>query len=312
MRKTRKNFSKKVVLEKQELKDNSTQKEEEQGENIVTSWKVTHGKSEDEDLIEELLESIPVDEIEHLQTDLESYIHRANEEDDAKKWLKDYLVLWFNSPLKDLFYHAPSEKSIEIHPVFLKQAEELEKMANELDDLKTELVVLQEEKAKRLELDRPTVKMYSRSVQELFGEEEKGLTALLERNEPEEEDVKDYISFIHSFAKEWKGVRLLLDIGYEDELTFVKQLDSVLRILLQKLSGSLVACRKPVLVWVAKQCTNVTENFEFISPEFYAKIEPEYHTIIGQKGTRVLEGVSFLIIRKNNKQVFFKAEVKAV
>jgi len=118
------------------------------------------------------------------------------------------------------------------------------------------------------------------------------------------------MKFQHLFIEGWKEFHEIFTTNYETELEAVKQWDLKLKKLLDKISGIYFTNRYFILDHIAEICNNDLEFFTFISPEKHKKVDPVYHNVIGAKGLNILEGVSFLILRKGNSQVFSKAEVK--
>lgn len=154
---------------------------------------------------------------------------------------------------------------------------------------------------------------YKKFIQENLNQKKhEKLRRFFEEKLPNKVDVKIYENMIHTILPNWNELIDTLSNQQLSNVDLVKKTDEITRQFLHDIEGVYVPIRKPLLNFVADVCNQYFTEFEFISPEKYTEITPEYHNIIGRRGLRIASGLSFLIIRKDNKNTFSKADVKAL
>ncbi|MEZ4986287.1 MAG: hypothetical protein R2795_14815 [Saprospiraceae bacterium] len=70
-----------------------------------------------------------------------------------------------------------------------------------------------------------------------------------------------------------------------------------------------IPTRKRLLAYLGSYLTELSAYYQFISPENASTVDPAFHTVVESQGTRIKVGLSFLVVRKSNKQVVIKADV---
>lgn len=83
------------------------------------------------------------------------------------------------------------------------------------------------------------------------------------------------------------------------------------KILLKSISNHYNPQRKKLLEELANQISNVFDDVKFISPEDYTFIEPKIHNIPSSGGQKVIEGISFAVLKEETNQTIIYADVIA-
>lgn len=91
----------------------------------------------------------------------------------------------------------------------------------------------------------------------------------------------------------------------------VEKVDILLRKYLKNIENIDILHRREILKYIAETFSEKFIEFEFISPENSKQVNPSYHVIKGNSGLYIKKGISFLILRKKNRNVFRYAEVIA-
>ena len=243
------------------------------------------------------------------QEELLEKVAKNDREPKDLHWLLELFQIIFCSPLRN---HL------------LKQIEDLEYqinlLNNQVDSLELENKVVEEANKKPPTLDEKTSTASEKvtglsSLKKIlfsFVNNQELSIEILEIFEeyPQEIESSETLKFARIFVNHWQPILPLLSETIYDELVWVKKLNQALRDFLQNIEDLKPSARKSILFWAAKQCNARLSMFEFISPEAYVKVEPAYHNVIDSSGGRIKTGLSYLIVRKQNKQVVFKADVK--
>ncbi len=116
--------------------------------------------------------------------------------------------------------------------------------------------------------------------------------------------------FLTVFSKEWTNINnVLLKNKSLPEQEKVEKVHKELTVLLSELSGIHVPQRRIILDRLADYVSAQFQDFTFISPEESLQVDPAIHNAKGVGGTRVKEGRSFAVIRKNSGQVYIYADI---
>ncbi len=116
--------------------------------------------------------------------------------------------------------------------------------------------------------------------------------------------------FIIAFLKGWKDFAGLLEKAGDDEKENIDIAQDAGRSLLKSISGKYMPERRALLDAVADYLNTYFNDFIFISPEQSLQIDPSIHNAKGVGGSRIKEGVSFAVLRKDNKQTYYYADIK--
>lgn len=117
--------------------------------------------------------------------------------------------------------------------------------------------------------------------------------------------------FIIAFLKGWKDFAGMLEKSGDDEKENIDIAQDAGRSLLKRISGKYMPERRALLDAVADYLNTYFNDFIFISPEQSLQIDPSIHNAKGVGGSRIKEGVSFAVLRKDNKQTYYYADIKA-
>lgn len=117
--------------------------------------------------------------------------------------------------------------------------------------------------------------------------------------------------FIIAFLKGWKDFVVQLENIGDDEKENIDIAQDACSGLLKSISGKYMPERRALLDAVADFVNTYFKEFIFISPEQSLQIDPSIHNAKGVGGSRVKEGLSFAVLRKDNKQTYYYADIKA-
>jgi len=130
---------------------------------------------------------------------------------------------------------------------------------------------------------------------------------ILESIENEEVDAS---KFVEKFVRFWLPLRESMVEKYADESKKVDAVQLKIRDLMMGISGLYFPQRRPILDMVAKIISSHFELFMFVSPEETLQVEPEIHNAKGLGGNTVKEGISFAVLRKENRVTYQYADIK--
>jgi len=118
--------------------------------------------------------------------------------------------------------------------------------------------------------------------------------------------VKFVLNFINGFSLVEKAI---LKLG-EDEKENIDILNEATKQLMQQISGTSSAERRPILDKIANLCNSYLFTYDFISPEQTLQIDPAIHNAEGLGGTVIKEGLSFAVVRRETRKAVFFAEIR--
>lgn len=115
--------------------------------------------------------------------------------------------------------------------------------------------------------------------------------------------------FLLAFIDGWVQMTLALKENTQNESEKLEQIQSAGRQFLAALSGCYIPERRELLDNIAEYLSSNIENYIIISPEQSLQLDPGIHNAKGLGGTRVKEGISFAVLRKDNKQTYQYADI---
>jgi hypothetical protein len=116
--------------------------------------------------------------------------------------------------------------------------------------------------------------------------------------------------FFAGFVKGWFALKPLLNATYENEKQKVEVIHQNVTKFLEGITGIIIPQRRVLLDALARYISNGFEEFIFVSPEETIQIDPAIHDAKGMGGTKVKEGLSFAVLRKQNRQTYLFADIK--
>lgn len=193
-------------------------------------------------------------------------------------------------------------------------AKDLEKENLELTDkfnLLSENLEIQKNKAFKLEKKAEQMIELSKFVEYNFdgvdgGDKVKNL--LLESINGDSDDLA---SFIVPFSINSQNIIMLKKYMTNDLDKDINLYLDEIKILLQRISEKYIPQRKKLLEELANTISQNFIDIEFVSPEEYTLIEPKIHNIPPSGGQKVIEGISFAVIKKETKQTMIYADIVA-
>ncbi len=117
-------------------------------------------------------------------------------------------------------------------------------------------------------------------------------------------------NFYAAFTKNIIRIDRRLKEQYADEEKKIEILSNDLRVLLADISGIQIPQRRPLLDTLARMLNKHVLEFIFVSPEESLQIDPEIHIPDRQGGSLVREGISYAVLRKQNRQTYIYADIK--
>ncbi len=121
---------------------------------------------------------------------------------------------------------------------------------------------------------------------------------------------KQETKFVLGFIKGFLSVQdAIMSIG-EDEKVNIELLHNSSRKLMEEISDTTSAERRPILDKVANLYNGYLNEYDFISPEQTLQIDPTIHNAEGLGGTIIKEGLSFAVVRRETRKAVFYAEIK--
>ncbi|MBU0764911.1 MAG: hypothetical protein KJ607_08760 [Bacteroidetes bacterium] len=193
------------------------------------------------------------------------------------------------------------------------RAEKLEagnkKLKADSEELEREVEILREKKNKSEKKLEKSVSAEA-LVQIVFGSDEELKTLLKISNEALESPSEAMEGFLLGLIRGWLAVKDGLFRLTEDEEANVTIMQDILRDLLEGISGFYIPQRRSFLDTIALIINRRFESFEFISPEQTLQVDPTIHNAKGLGSSKIVEGVSFAVIRKHNRQTYLYADVK--
>lgn len=119
--------------------------------------------------------------------------------------------------------------------------------------------------------------------------------------------------FVLALGEAWMRLRddTLRQLS-DDESQNLERLHAGLTQLLGAISGLFVTCRRVVLDKLAYICSLPLPTYQFISPEETLQVNLAIHSADGLGSSNIREGISFAILRRDNRQTIRYADVKVI
>ncbi|WP_367391337.1 hypothetical protein [Lewinella sp. LCG006] len=243
--------------------------------------------------VETVLSKLSVTEVEQLIIQLKTHAVVAHEEAPLE-WLKIHLGIIINKSTTVPALMNPSDEA----PLPLDHAV----ASNSGEEIPAEIV------SKHTNDSVGAGFFYDHQEEEATQE----LLSFFKTEEAELEDLEEHkylMDLAATLAPYWYQLLATGEANTSNELTLVQELQEILSAFLGEIKEFHHPTRKRLLMLLAKQCNSYLVELEFISPEYFAKVDPTYHNVLEEAGSRIKIGYSFLVIRKANYQVVFKADV---
>ena len=125
-----------------------------------------------------------------------------------------------------------------------------------------------------------------------------------------EDPVEDLPDFTLGLTKGWLAVSRVFELEITDEKQRMETMHETLKKLLCELSGKIISQRRDILQNIAAIVSSGFKDYDFVSPEEALQVDPSVHKAIGLGGTKVKEGITFAVVRKNTRQTVVYAEIK--
>ena len=117
--------------------------------------------------------------------------------------------------------------------------------------------------------------------------------------------------FIIPFSIHCQNILLLRKYIRNDlELDIELYLDEI-KILLASISNQYIPQRKKLLEELAIIISKIFSDVKFVSPEEYTFIDPSIHNIPNSGGQKVIEGISFAVVKNETGQTIIYADIVA-
>jgi len=116
--------------------------------------------------------------------------------------------------------------------------------------------------------------------------------------------------FIVKFSKGWMHLKSSFSMLGKEEKDNLEIVHNAATYLLSYISGSFISERRPLLDEVAKICSQRFQTYDFISPEQTLNVDPEIHNANGLGSSRIKEGTTFAVVRRETRKAVKYADVK--
>lgn len=188
--------------------------------------------------------------------------------------------------------------------------DDFRKVKRELDDINDDYEVTRSKK-KKLEKEIKHMLPGEPVLDAFFDDEGKASEIGRILKESLQNPSEEPANFIIAFLKGWKYFTEQLEKTGKEEKENIDIAQEACRELLKNISGKYMPERRAILDAVADYVNTYFNEFIFISPEQSLQIDPSIHNAKGVGGSRIKEGVSFAVLRKDNKQTYYYADIKA-
>jgi len=223
-------------------------------------------------------------------------LRKADSSNSNEQWLESFFEDYFSEEMQ-------GEMKQNISDSFLNPLEKLEKsnhfLSQELNKYH-----------KLLKKQNETVEMKF-LIDDAIGDDEKyeNMATLLKDSlkKSEEESSKFIIPFLFSLQK-------IMALKNFEFISNEKKIDTYLDVtkkLLSSISGCFISHRKELLAEIAQNISKEFNNICFVSSEDYTFVEPKIHNVPLDGGEKVLEGKSFAVVNKENKNTIIYADIIA-
>ncbi len=182
-----------------------------------------------------------------------------------------------------------------------KQSEN-QKLEKESDKYFIENKKLKEEISKSVNLSLVFESVFSQDNQ-------KGLLRLAKEAVDEDSD-EETVKFLLAFLNGWTQIIPTLEIEINNEEEKVELYDQVLRELLLLIKDLQIPQRRAFLDALARYINKNLNEFEFISPEETIQIDIDLHNAKGIGGSKIKQGLSYAVVRKENRQTYKYADIE--
>ncbi len=192
-----------------------------------------------------------------------------------------------------------------------KKTSEIEKLKSRIQSVETETDALfVENKSLKKEVSEKV--SFSKVIEAVFRTESEKVLKTLLTEAADDFGGEETDEFILAFISGWMriSVTVPLAFGNPDEEDGVELLDDALRFLLEQIRNKAVPQRRALLEAVARFVSSKFKDFEFISPEESSQIDINLHNVPGTGGNKVKQGVSFAVVRKQNRRTFKYADIE--
>jgi len=242
-----------------------------------------------------------------------------NSELSTKRWLTDALDIFLGSEYKDILRERINSflnnqnllnETLSIANNELSTLrEQLSSSKNYIEDLKKtadEASVAKFRIQKKLNAAIPLENLISEFYDSAAPIERRMIKLF---SEALEDLTEELAMFLVKFTNGWNYVKSVIVKPMPDGVEFMEKVHEALSYLMGCISGVYIAQRRLLLDLVAKACSELFTDYEFISPEQSLQIDPSVHNAEGLGGGTVKEGVTFAVIRKESRKAVKYATV---
>ncbi len=273
-------------------------------------------------VVEIIIELFGIQVFENLQNNKDINIGTDDNlnNESSKSWLEKRINTYFTDEdiiliennLNNNFLNFKTENEI-----LLQKISEKEKFA---DQLKSDIKTIETEtdnlfnENKNLKIELASKIEFSKVIESIFRTDpEKTIKTLLieAANDYGSEETDD---FILSFISGWMRVSVTVPLAYgnPDEEDGIELLDDALRFLLEQVRNKSVPQRRALLDAVARFVSSKFKEFDFVSPEESSQIDINLHSVQGTGGSKIKQGISYAVVRKQNRRTFKFADVESI
>ncbi len=190
-----------------------------------------------------------------------------------------------------------------------KNEEDLKSLKKNYSELKEQYEHIKQKRI-RIERENKISLPLKELIEVVFDLDDKNVANIKTQLYQSLEDPSDNLkSFILAFFKGWKFVEKCIDDLGDDEKENIDIAQKAARELLREISGYYIPERRSILDGVADFITSKFTEYIFISSEQSIQIDPTIHNANGVGGTRIKEGMSFAVLRSENRQVYQYADI---
>ncbi len=294
-------------------KDNNEDKQKEK--DTIKLEKLIEIPEKKQDFIKFLYEKIKFDNfgkidkkfIEKLLPEQET----PNNEQITKKIISQIITDDFINSVKNASEKI-NKKYTDIYDILKEEKEKIKKQEIQVKNLSSQIDD-SEEQIFKIE------KKYSNSISaidlinenilnEISNEYTRDLSKmLLEAFKNNEKQGKEFVlKFLKGFI--WiEDAILELD---DSEKENMKKLHQAGKKLMQQISGTNCAERRPILDKIAYFCNSYLNDYDLVSAEQTLQIDPTIHNAEGLGGSIIKEGLSFAVVRRETRKAVYYAEIK--
>lgn len=227
---------------------------------------------------------------------------------------------WLNKALKTVFLFEDIQKiglAIKIkYFQAISAVEESKQFQKDYKRMKNEFEELEEDldraKSKRNKLEKEMRSSLPAEgiIEAIFGKDEKASVINQSLKDAMSNPGDELKEFVLAFIRGWLYLKQEMKKFTDDEKANIDIAQHAIRELLKNISGHFIPERRAILDQVAEYISGFFKEYIFISPEQSLQIDPSMHNAKGLGGSRVKEGISFAVLRKENKQTYQYADIK--